>query len=164
MWIYAYSSIQKERYRKENRKFKICNKCFSLAAKNVFAKCLRNENHWWNEQRTRRKHRVSSEWINNRMALVRSKYCQNTLSLPFDPLRLIFLSHRGSFVLINIVSLHVSQNTGSSNTRIRSHERNRGCFAISRVLIIINGLYMKHLKTSTNLLLSLGNKKWTIVT
>jgi len=52
--------------------------------------------HW----RTRRKHRVSSEWINNRTALLRSKYCLGTLPLPFDPLRLIFLSYHEPFVLI----------------------------------------------------------------
>ena len=74
--------------------------------------------HW----RTRRKHRVSSEWINNRMALVRSKYCQGTLPLPFDPLRLIFFITPW-IVCLNKqhVSLHVSlaKQTLLSSTRIR---------------------------------------------
>lgn len=97
---------------KVSKKLKVCADGFHLKGEErVLLKLGRWESlakrattHW----RTRRKHRVSSEWINNRMALVRSKYCQNTLPLPFDPLRLIFLSHRGSFVLINIVSLRVS--------------------------------------------------------
>lgn len=98
--------------------------------------------------RTRRKHRVSSEWINNRMALVRSKYCQCTLPLPFDPLRLIFLSRRGSFVSINNVSLRVSlaKQTLLFSTRIRSiasffakclvEEPKWGCVTISCVTLL----------------------------
>lgn len=121
--------------------------------------------HW----RTRRKHRVSSEWINNRMALVRSKYCQNTLPLPFDPLRLIFLSHRGSFVLINIVSLHVSLAKRRAceypNTRIvpREEIENGVASQFHNVVIIINGLHMKRLKILQIFFLPFG-KKWTIVT
>lgn len=127
--------------------------------------------YWW----TRRKHRVSSEWINNRMALVRSKYCQYTLPLPFDPLRLIFLSRRGSFVSINNVSLRVSlaKQTLLFSTRIRFHrfffrevsygrtEMGLRYNFMRYAPIVINGVHMKHLKTvDLHFSFALLEKKW----
>jgi len=78
--------------------------------------------HW----RTRRKHRVSSERINNRAPLVCSKYRSATLRLPFDSLRLITLSLSLSlvFFFFLIIPRAIYLDTVSfSRTHARAHAR-----------------------------------------
>ena len=131
-----------------------------------------NENHWRNEQRPigERDENIGfpvSGLITGWRWFV-SKYCQGTLPLPFDPLRLIFFI-TSWIVCLNKqhVSLHVSlaKQTLLSSTRIRfvslslslslfsrsvsRKNRNRVAFTISRVTLpsFINGLHMKRLKT-----------------